>query len=286
MSTAFSHITVPVDETSTSGHGIDFALDLAAGGATLTFCNVVDTAQTMVPVEGMAIDPQPMIDGLFAQGRSICQQALARATARGIAADVRVVEGERERAIEDVARESGSDAIVIGTHARTGIARTLLGSVAEGLMRRCEIPVIAVHATDVRRSGPVLTALDASSASEAAFATALALARSRDARLALITVVEPGEPHAPAVALLRWATARAEEAGVYCATHVGEGDPGCEILAECERIGAAMIVTGTHGRAALPRFFLGSVAADLLQRAHVPIVVVRTPRRALVPAGI
>ncbi len=44
-----------------------------------------------------------------------------------------------------VARELGSDLIVMGTHGRTGWRRLLLGSVAEELIRKAPCPVLTVR---------------------------------------------------------------------------------------------------------------------------------------------
>ncbi len=46
------------------------------------------------------------------------------------------------------------------------------------------------------------------------------------------------------------------------------------ILAAADRVGADMIVMGTHGRTGLSRLVLGSVAEAVLRRAAVPVLVV------------
>jgi nucleotide-binding universal stress UspA family protein len=45
-------------------------------------------------------------------------------------------------AIVEFARDSGADLIAMSTHGRSGIARLVLGSVAEQVLRSAEIPVI------------------------------------------------------------------------------------------------------------------------------------------------
>jgi nucleotide-binding universal stress UspA family protein len=40
----------------------------------------------------------------------------------------------------------GADLVVLGTHGRHGIARAILGSVAESLVRSSPVPVMTVHA--------------------------------------------------------------------------------------------------------------------------------------------
>jgi nucleotide-binding universal stress UspA family protein len=44
-----------------------------------------------------------------------------------------------------VAAELPADMIVIGTHGRKGIARALLGSVAENVIRTVKTPVLTIH---------------------------------------------------------------------------------------------------------------------------------------------
>jgi len=48
--------------------------------------------------------------------------------------------------VHAVAEEVDADMIVIGTHGRRGIARALLGSVAEKILRTSTRPVLAIHA--------------------------------------------------------------------------------------------------------------------------------------------
>lgn len=48
------------------------------------------------------------------------------------------------------------------------------------------------------------------------------------------------------------------------------------ILRAADRVGAAMIVMGTHGRTGLRRIFEGSVAESVIRRSERPVLVVRT----------
>lgn len=62
--------------------------------------------------------------------------------------------------------------------------------------------------------------------------------------------------------------------GVECQTKTVEGNPGDEIVDYAAKIGADLIVMGSHGRAGLGRILLGSVAEKVLHRATCPVVVV------------
>lgn len=54
-----------------------------------------------------------------------------------------------------------------------------------------------------------------------------------------------------------------------------EGWPVSEqILRTAERVAASLIVMGTHGRTGLRRALMGSVAEEVLRRAHIPVLIV------------
>ncbi|MCI0461018.1 MAG: universal stress protein [Gemmataceae bacterium] len=58
----------------------------------------------------------------------------------------RLEEGDPAIQILQVARETGCDLIVMGTHGRTGLGRLLMGSVAEQVTHRAPCPVLTVKA--------------------------------------------------------------------------------------------------------------------------------------------
>jgi nucleotide-binding universal stress UspA family protein len=63
----------------------------------------------------------------------------------GVRVEPLVREGDPVNAILGVAKETQSDLIVMGTHGRTGLARLLMGSVAEQVMRKALCPVLTVR---------------------------------------------------------------------------------------------------------------------------------------------
>ena len=54
----------------------------------------------------------------------------------------RLVMGDPAGEIVRIADEEKVDSIVLGTHGRTGLSRLLMGSVAEGVVRRAPCPVL------------------------------------------------------------------------------------------------------------------------------------------------
>jgi nucleotide-binding universal stress UspA family protein len=58
--------------------------------------------------------------------------------------------GPPARELAGLAEREGVELLVIGTHGRTGLARLLLGSVAEAVMRAAPCPVLTVKPTVVK----------------------------------------------------------------------------------------------------------------------------------------
>jgi nucleotide-binding universal stress UspA family protein len=79
------------------------------------------------------------------------QETLPRVVAQAaralgpVAHGCRVAFGKPADAVLEVAREVGADLIVVGTHGRTGLRALVLGSVAESIVRRADVPVLTVR---------------------------------------------------------------------------------------------------------------------------------------------
>ena len=55
-------------------------------------------------------------------------------------------QADARQAVLATAEDLAADLIVMGTHGRKGIARALIGSVAEAVVRAAPVPVLTVHA--------------------------------------------------------------------------------------------------------------------------------------------
>ncbi len=74
---------------------------------------------------------------------------------------------------------------------------------------------------------------------------------------------------------------RLEQAGFQVRLLVRFGDPATEIIDAAEDEGVDLILMATHGRTGLQRLVLGSVAAEVLRRGQVPVLMVRPVARAV-----
>lgn len=74
-------------------------------------------------------------------------EILARCREWAVAAHAEVVplKGRVAEVISDQTARQGADLVVMGTHGRAGLGRAVLGSVAEGVMRSAEVPVLTVR---------------------------------------------------------------------------------------------------------------------------------------------
>ncbi|MEA2665206.1 MAG: hypothetical protein QOI11_2150 [Candidatus Eremiobacteraeota bacterium] len=276
MTPVFQHITVPVDGSQTSERGIEFALELARDGGRISFCSVVDPVLVCAPaMQGATLDPGPMLEVLDEDAVLFCRRARAEAAKHGIDCDTRVLHGPCTDEIGAFAADNGSDAIVIGTHGRSGLSRAMLGSVAEGIVRHATMPVVSVHEGDTLRTGPLAVAMDPSPAAQAALDVGIAIAAARGMPSMIVYVCNASPNPAAVNELLERATARARGHGIATQLVLREGNTADQLLAAAEEDDCCMMVMGTHGRSPLARFVLGSVAAAVVERAHIPVVTVR-----------
>jgi len=132
-------LLVPVDFSPTGEAALDAALTLArgAGGRLL----VVYAREPHTLVDGR--DYLYAVPDLNDDEMIIKLRSLVPGNA-GVPCDVRLLHGAPVDAIVATAETEHVDMIVIGTHGRRGVGRVLMGSVAEGVMRRAKCPVLAV----------------------------------------------------------------------------------------------------------------------------------------------
>lgn len=132
----------------------------------------------------------------------------------------------------------------------------------------------------------IMVPLDGSTFAEAALPAGLALSRMTAAPLHLVSVVEP----LPAMALEDWVPAAEKWTADYLVNLSGELAPHAggavtmsapsgavveRLQDEVTRSGADLIVMASHGRGALSRFWLGSVADRFIRQADRPILVIK-----------
>lgn len=141
-------ILVPIDFSASSMDVTHQAASLAARlGARLVVLHVVE-----LPA-GVSPDTRVRPEGVDRTASDyLCQDAHQRlapfadaAREHGIEAEARARLGPVVTTILRASHELAADLIVIGTRGRTGLARLVMGSVAEGVARHSHVPVLLVR---------------------------------------------------------------------------------------------------------------------------------------------
>jgi len=210
---------------------------------------------------------------------------------------VRVVarEGPPVDVILETVEEEKATMIALATHGASGISRLLLGSVAEGILRKSPVPVLAVRpfwsyellppaGTELLPMENLLVPVDASDLSIASLPGVVELARLFDMRIVLLRVLDgsqkkpaSAENHGEAVKQLKALAQMVEKRGVEAVTMIKEGDPARQILDTVRLNGIQLIAMTTHGRSGLSRLVMGSVTERVLRCATVPMLLNCSP---------
>lgn len=141
----------------------------------------------------------------------------------------------------------------------------------------------------------ILVPVDGSSTSLAGLREALRIAKNEGAKVWLLHVLDEfylatspelavdydGVVNALKIGgrkVLSRAAARAKATGVATTSLMPEivgGRAGQEIVKQAKKVGADLIVLGTHGRRGLKRLALGSDAEEVVRNSTVPVLLVR-----------
>jgi nucleotide-binding universal stress UspA family protein len=138
------HILAATDFSESGNRAVAYAYELARAGGTVTLCHVHERALPP-PAYGYTDERGALGE---AQRREVEDRlrALIPSDAGGVPTSLAVVDGgHADTAIVQEANRAGADAICVGSHGRGGMARALLGSVAESVARRAQRPVLIVR---------------------------------------------------------------------------------------------------------------------------------------------
>jgi len=137
-------ILCAVDFSEPARAALDAAADLSVEReAALTIVHAFSAGELAVP--GMAAGVALAVEARDGADKALRGWAAEIEARVGHPVTARVVEGPPSDAILAAARDGEHDLVVTGTHGRTGIARAVLGSVAENVVRNAEQPVLVVR---------------------------------------------------------------------------------------------------------------------------------------------
>jgi nucleotide-binding universal stress UspA family protein len=139
-------ILIATDDSEPARKAVSEAITQAdAFDASLHAISVIESAE-----------PQPGYDdpttrsGEDDRAEQAVHRVVTKANERGLDPEVvsAVVRGQPASAVLQYANEHDIDLIVVGTHARTGIDRLVVGRVAERISRNSPVPVVTVAVSE------------------------------------------------------------------------------------------------------------------------------------------
>lgn len=297
---SFDNVLCPVDFSDNSELALDYALSLAAQhSARVCVLHVFPDVLANPDVYPYLSDP--VLPSGETRERALEQLGgfVHRARARQVAVDVALEQGDIVDNVVEKASKIPADLVVLGTHGRRGLARLMMGSVTERVLRHATPPVLSVspHASAPPSTGVpfrnVLCPVDFSPSSLHALDLALSLVGD-EGMVTLLHVVEfyidkaVGETVAfdmdglrqrhqeQALEKLEAAVARDVRSRTKLETStLDSGAPYKEILERAESDEIDAIVMGVMGRSAADLFFFGSTTNHVVRAARCPVLTVR-----------
>ncbi len=279
----FNHILIPVVPEPCSEQAAQMGLDFAKRiGARVTFTYVMTKLDTSTYAKG------------------ILSTWKNHALEKGVVGDEILITDLEMHIGDAIAKEANHkdyDLILMGTHAREGLNRMLLGSVTERVVRMAHIPVMVSRAQTSAEFKRILVPIDSTLNSLQVVENAKALALELPAKLHFVHVVQDipmpftdsfggyGAFDAAGLSKSLEETGKLtlEKALEICKEltpttsllHANTDQIHNVILGSAKDVHADLIVMMTHARAGMERLLLGSVSEGVVHHANVPVLLVR-----------
>jgi nucleotide-binding universal stress UspA family protein len=263
------------------------ALELARAIGSPTGASALVIA--VIPYGPLPVDFAALEDDAVEQAEPLFEQARERLP--GLSVECRAFGGgSAAQVMTDIAEAEEVDLIVVGSPHRGALGRTLIGSVAEGLLHGapCAVAVAPRGYADEEHDPfhRIAVAVDGSPESKLALSHAETLAAQTNAGLEIVTVlappvaipgmggyvpVDPPEPDKVVNEAVHSVDSKLAASGRRL-----DGPP-AKTLADACADGIDLLVAGSRGYGPVMRVLLGSVSTQLIRIAPCPVLVVPRP---------
>jgi nucleotide-binding universal stress UspA family protein len=286
----YETILIPTDGSDHAVRAAEHGLSLAdAFDADVHVVNVIDEDAAAV------FDASDVRTDFLGQLEASGQEAVDKITEAGEdrTLHTELLRGEPAESIRSYADEHDADLVAMGTHARSGLDRYLLGSVTQSVIRDGSTPVLTARAEMPEHTDgydEIMVPVDGSERAERALEDAFAIAETTDARIHAVNVVDIASVStASGYAVEEFverrktsgenateqAAEQARERGLDAVTAVRRGTPAHTLLAYADENGIDLITMATAGRSGIDRFLLGSTTERLIRESSVPVIAVQ-----------
>jgi nucleotide-binding universal stress UspA family protein len=234
-------------------------------------------------------------DEMGRSGRRVLSDLAAEADGHGVPIETTLAEGQPADVLLDEAGDWPADLLAVGTEGHGALARAIVGSVADQVVRSAPRPVLTVRGDPAKPpTAPierVVVPTDGSAASRAAAPFAIDLAASTGARVDLLHAIPPQLEDAARVdrpaaqtrqireevveAALTPLVEDCRQAGVDHERVVRRARAREAIAGYADETDVDVIVMATHGRSGVERFLLASVTDKVIRSTDTPVVTIR-----------
>lgn len=140
-----AHFLVPVDDSDPARDALDYAVEHYPD-ASITALHVIDPAgfSTAISIEGAATYAD-VLETRENWAEEFLAEMTDRAADSGVRIETEYLVGDVGRSIVKYVDTHDVDHVIIGSHGRSGATRVLLGSTAESVTRRSQVPVTVIR---------------------------------------------------------------------------------------------------------------------------------------------
>lgn len=302
----FERILVPLDGSPVAQAILPYVMSVAKGfHSRVILFHVAETALDQEDPE-----QKTYADETIERIRPLAENYLAGVAdefrRQGVDVETRVVGGRAAAKILEYAEQENVDLIALSTHGRSGLARWVMGSRVDKILRACEQPVLLVRPRDesgggeaTARLSKIIVPLDGSKAAETVLPFAEELARALGLELILVQVIgvettvqfgltAPDSWQVAADILQRldvvasgYLTGLAKQLknkGLAVQWEVFRGAAGSRIVEFARETSDSLVAMSTHGRSGFRRWVMGSVTDDVVRHTGEPVLVIRPHR--------
>lgn len=292
-------VVAPYDGSALAARALPVAATVAMRcGADLHAVSVYEPPLPVPTGQGARVSDPHLEDEATALLQTDLESAVAAASSMHptLRIETRTLRGNPASEIAHYAESVSADLVVMCSHGRGGFTRVWLGSVAEGLIRQLQIPILILPADE---SSPpmtgnfrrVLVALDCSTRAERVVESADDIA-APNASFVLLGVATPLHPLLQRIAsdeeIERDSQTQRAVVQHYLDDYVQRSPidrsrleplvtldlhPARSIVATSGEVGADLIAMTTRAAGPLGRFFLGSVADKVVRASSVPVLL-------------
>ena len=147
------NILLPTDFSKLSLTAAQYAIDLAKQyDAKIHLLHVIEKTPPILAIHSLDLSEEKILKSIEDDAKTSLDKAVIKIqNEHGIEVDSVLRKGLDYEEIVSYSQKNNIDVIVIATHGRTGILHTLIGSVAEKVIRYAKCPVLVTTPTEAQK---------------------------------------------------------------------------------------------------------------------------------------